>query len=137
MEPFKLCTPNSVTSSLYAGDTWSGFTVDGYTDPPADPEERLPGIKSARMQFRDTKGNLVWELNTETGSEYGLPTGYPNNTTGSISIVEDAHWVLSVDSQPLPLGSGMYIWDLEITDELNVVRSLLVGTLIVCGDITR
>lgn len=137
MDPFKLCTPNVVTSSLYAGDTWSGFTIHGYTDPPATPDERLPNIKSARLQFRGAKGDLIWELNTETGSKYGLPTDYPNNIAGSMSIIEDEHWGLSIDSQPLPLSSGMYIWDLEITDELNVVRSLIVGTLTVCGDITR
>lgn len=135
MVPYKLCSPNSITSTLYAGDTWSGFTVNGFNDPPgSDP---LPAIKSARMQFRDQNRRLVYELNTETGSVDGLPTDYPNNTKGNISIVAEEVWTLSIDSQPLPLQAGSYIWDLEVTDELNVVRSLLAGTLTVCGDITN
>lgn len=135
MVPFKLCSPNSVFNNIYAGDTWSGMTVKGEFT--GDPEDRLPSIAHARMQFRDVYKKLVYELNTETGSEYGLPTNYPNNTTGNISIIDAEDWILSVDAQPLPMQAGSYIWDLEIVDALNVRRSVLSGTMTICADITK
>lgn len=135
MIPFKLCTPNFISSSNYSGDTWGGMTIRGSIE--GDPLIRLPKVISAKLQFRTPNRRFVYELNTEVGSVNGLPTGYPSNTQGNITIVDADMWTIGVDAQPLPMGAGTYLWELEIVDALNVKRSLLTGSITICQDITQ
>jgi hypothetical protein len=136
MIPFKLCTPNSIELDNYAGDTWNGMTIRGSVGG-ENPSEQLPKVISAKLQFRTLARRFVYELNTETGSENGLPTGYPNNTTGNITLIDADMWTISVDAQPLPMSAGTYIWELEVIDALNVKRSLLAGTITICRSISN
>ena len=136
MIPLRLCTPNIISDFNYAGDTWGGMTIRGSAGG-VEPLDLLPKIVSAKLQFRTEARRFVYELNTETGSEMGLPVGYPNNTTGCITIVDAEAWTFSVDAQPLPMGAGTYLWELEVIDALNVKRSLLTGSITICQDITQ
>jgi hypothetical protein len=189
MIPNKFATPNEIESNNYVGDTWRGFTVRG-TAGGDDPTDILPDVVSARLQFRTLDRRFVYELNTETLSVDGLPSGWPNNTTGVITLTppeltaagsfvagriyeiltagttdytligsadnvvgttftatgvgvgtgtayDTNYWVIAVDSQPLPMGAGTYFWELEATDILGTVRSLVNGKITLCQDITK
>jgi hypothetical protein len=135
MQPITLC--NSASATHYSGDSWNGLTIKKSFI--GDPLDAPPGVKNARLQFRDYDDTLIYELSTFTGSENGLPKGYPFNLKGNISIVEHPSyiWVLSLDAQPLPMPVGTYAWDLEIVDTLNIKHTILTGTLSICKDITR
>lgn len=135
MIPFKLCTPNYISTGNYAGDTWGGMTIKGSVE--GDPEYVLPKVVSAKMQFRTPSRRFVYELNTEVGSVNGLPTNFPNNEKGNITLVDPEMWTISIDAQPLPMKAGTYIWELEVIDALNVKRSLLTGSMTICQDITQ
>lgn len=135
MQPLKLCTPNKVEDNIYAGDTWGGFTFRAFDQ--GEVTLSLPKLISARLQFRNTQRRFVYELNTETPSEDGLPVGFPNNSTGCITISDLPLWEISVNAQPLPMGAGVYLWELEIVDALNVKRSILTGKVTICQDLTQ
>lgn len=135
MIPIKFAQPN-VLETLMAGDTWRGFTIQGTLD--ADPNEQLHPVQSAKLQFRHVKTRrLVYELNSATGSAAGQPTGWPNNTEGNITIEDATNWRISVDSQDLPMGPGVYLWELEVLDALNINRTLLRGKMTICQDISQ
>jgi len=135
MIPYVLCENNAVMH--YSGDTWNGLTIKHSFI--GDPGDKPPGVKSARLQLRDFDDKLVYELTSVTGSENGLPAGYPFNLKGNISIVDNPAyvWILSIDAQPLPVPIGTYFWDLEIVNNLNIRQTILTGTLSVCKDVTR
>ena len=136
MIPFKLASPNKIQEEVYAGDTWRGFTVRGSAGGEV-PTDTLPAVSSAKLQFRTTKGRLVYELNSSVGSVSGLPTGYPDNTMGNITIEDAAEWTIAIDAQPLEIPAGIYLWDLEVTDILNTKRTILKGRITICADITQ
>ncbi|MHA1807893.1 MAG: hypothetical protein DRH06_00010 [Deltaproteobacteria bacterium] len=135
MIPAHLCTENALVH--YAGDSWSGLTIKySFT---GDPVDTPPGLRSARMQLRTLGDVLVYEFNTEIKSIDGLPEGYPYNTKGAMNIVADPSyvWILGIDSQPVPVPPGAYIWDLETINNLGVKNTLLTGKITICADITR
>lgn len=140
MIPIKLASPNNVENGIYAGDTWRGFTVRGSAGG-VDPTDILPNLVSCRLQFRDLKRRLIHELNSATGSENGLPTIHPPENDyygmGNITILDPVLWVISVDSQPLPMVAGTYLWELETLDIMNTTRSILNGRISICQDIAR
>jgi hypothetical protein len=130
MIPYKLKGPNVIERNVKAGDTWRGFTVRG--DVPD-----VPPLVKVTLQFRTLDKRFVYELSSEHGSENGLPAGWPNNGKGNITIIDPALWVFSVDSQPLPMAGGTYLWELETLDEMNTTRSLLNGRIVLCEDGVR
>lgn len=132
MEPIKLLGPNKIEDEILAGDMWQGFTVVGSAGGD-DPTVLLPAVQSVKLIFRkkDTR-RFVWELNDTTGSESGLPAGYPNNTKGNITIIDPLLWTIGVDAQPLPMGPGAYIWKFQITDIQNAPHTLLTGQITIC-----
>ena len=135
MTPFTLCLPSNVTNNLYQSDTWSGFTINLGFD--LSPENIFPAISNAKMQFRSADRRLIYELNSDTPSINGVPENHPDQTIGCITILDPINWIISIDSQILPMIAGDYMWDLEVVDILNVKRTLLVGTINICSDITQ
>lgn len=85
----------------YRGDIWDDgyrqfgpISIDG--SPPAAP------CLYCRMQFRDKKGNLGFELNND-----------PGPTQGTIDIDDAANYSFSIPDQALPLAAGVWYWDFE------------------------
>ena len=123
----------------HQNDTWTGFTLKGICVDSSG--NRIlgsypPKLIHAILQFRDKRGILAYELNSETAASNGLPDNYPNNTKGTITIEDSDDWFISVNAQPLKLDAGTYYWELQIQDCNNVFASLVRGKLIVTQDIT-
>jgi hypothetical protein len=119
MEPVKIVLDNP----YYEGDSWLGLRIG-----PVLINEEIPPatLASCRMQFRDSDGNLGYELNTVVEVGKGL-----------ITILDADIWDVLVNIQILPLDTGRWDWDFETTDNNGVVRTLYKGILKVIGDITH
>ena len=96
------------------GDTWLGLTsvtitVDG--SPPGD------ALASVAMTFKKSKrsGPASLEL-VSSGSE--------------ITLTDAANWIFAVaEVTPFPLKPGVYVYDVQTTDDQGVIQTYLEGEI--------
>ena len=111
------------------GDTWPGIlSIGPVTFLLNDSDVSLPEnpLASCRMQFRDKKDVLGYELSTS-----------PEEGQGTITIVDADSWLISVPAQALPLDGGSWLWDFEATDSAGWTITLYEGKMTVRKDITH
>ena len=93
---------NLPPQTLYRGDIWEtvyhfGPITDSLTHlPPGEP------ALSCRMQFKNNKGELGYELNS-----------VPTTGKGTITIVDAVNYEFDIPSQALPLEAGEWTWDFK------------------------
>ena len=114
---------NIKLDNYYSGDSWGGMLVGPVLINEATP---ISALAAVRIQFRDSFGDLGYELNT-----------VPTVGKGLINITDADTWEIEVPAQVLGLVAGRWDWDFECTDSIGFVVTLYRGVLTVKGDITH
>lgn len=109
------------------GDTWDGIPQIG----PLTVNNVAPDspLASARMDFRGAS--------TDITPAYSLVTGTPLPGQGQITLRDAGLWILVIPVQSLPLGVGLYHFDLETIAADGSIFTPFQGTLQVCPDFTN
>lgn len=107
----------------YKGDSWHGVEIGPVLINDAVPSAALV---NCRMQFRDKRDALGYELNSTVAVGKGL-----------ITILDPNTWEMQVNGQVLDIPEGRWKWDFETTDANGVVRTLYKGVLQVNGDVSH
>lgn len=112
----------------YRGDLWENVYHFGpVTDESGDPPD-TPAL-SCRMQFRDTKGVLGYELSS-----------IPGEGKGTITIVDSVNHEFDIPPQDLPLEAGLWEWDFEVfstVDLTGLPSTYFAGKMTVTKDISH
>ena len=106
----------------YMGDTWKSLL--GFGPILIDDAQPPNYLVSCRMQFRD-RSVLGYELNSA-----------PEAGEGTLTITNSATWEIAVPGQPLPLTSGIWLWDFETVDSEDIILTLYKGSIRVEKDVT-
>ena len=105
--------PGKANLVLYQGDDYAAVvTVSGVSD--------LSGY-TAQAQIRlgpaDSNPQVVVEIETTVAPPSTINLEIPNDITGQLS--------------------GMYAWDLQVTDPDGIVSTILAGSVVVTPEVTR
>ena len=111
LTPFVLNWP-----SITAGDTFPGFNIAGTDTPDGNDLMRV------RMQVRNAENEVVVD--------------YDSDDEG-ITINDAATWDFNVADIVTPDAAGLYKYDIETTDSLGVVATIINGSWNVYGQTTE
>lgn len=120
-----MATPAQLTLKPFTeGDTWEGIQVTGITMTNGDP---LPSpLALVKMQFRRNPNDAT--VGGRLSSEIG----------GGIIIVNAEDYVFNIPARQMRLmQAGTWLWDIQLTDESDVITTYLTGTIEVLPQITR
>jgi len=105
----------------YKDETWDGLTWEIVS---TDSTEFDATLASAKFQIKDTTGVKVLTLSSAVAGEVAI-----NNATAR-------QWSVTIEQRLMTLNAGIYSWALETTDADGVVKTRMIGTLIVNADTT-
>jgi len=109
------------------GDTWSGLYNIGPIWQDNAPQPYT--LTSARITFR--------QAYDDAQAAYAFVSGTPGVNQGQMLILDAVNWILQVPPVILPLGVGLWLWDLELTDSAGNVHTWVRSTLNIIPDVSR
>ena len=114
------CNTNITLKPVVYKDTWDGLSEVSFT---SDGTAFASELALVRMFFKDADGTV------------GLALTSANST---ITITDAAAWEFSVNAvSPMLLAVGVWYWSIETTDDQDVIKTRVFGTIEILQDATQ
>jgi len=114
------CSTNITLTPVVYKDTWDGLTECSFS---SDGTAFASPLALVRMFFKNEDG------------EVGLELSSANST---ITIDDAAAWEFTINPvSPILLEPGQWYWSIETTDDQDIVKTRLFGSLEILGDATQ
>jgi hypothetical protein len=113
--------PTVALPCAYKDETWDGLTWEVVA---TDSTEYDGTLSSAKVQIKNQAGQPV--------------ANYSSDVSGEITLNETAPraWSVTVESRIMILDAGVYCWALETTDDTGIIKTRMIGTLVIYADNT-
>ena len=114
------CNANVILTPCVYKDTWDGLTDVSFS---SEGSAFASSLALVRMFFRD-ENNVV-----------GLELSSANST---ITITDANNWEFTINPvSPMLLAIGNWYWSIETTDDQNVIKTRVFGTIEILQDATQ